>query len=145
LDTRSHSGGFRAEYAALGLPGRACARHFEHRFRFGHEPAASHLLHPDCSGVGRDRDRRSFGSKARPERDRLGTARHAGPQHDRADVSEPPLDEFVSSAACECRGLSMQNTPWWIWATTYLVWGLCTFAFLVLDPDPNPLLAISAG
>jgi len=39
----------------------------------------------------------------------------------------------------------MQNTPWWIWATTYLVWGLCTFAFLVLDPDPNPLLAISAG
>src|SRR5437016_4861112 len=36
-------------------------------------------------------------------------------------------------------------TPDWVWAAAGIAWVLCTAAFLTLDPDPNPLLAISAG
>ncbi len=39
----------------------------------------------------------------------------------------------------------MQKTPEWLWALAGAVWILCTVAFLALDPQPDALLAISAG
>ena len=37
------------------------------------------------------------------------------------------------------------HTPNWVWICAYLAAGLCAAAFLVIDPQPNLLLAVSAG
>jgi hypothetical protein len=39
----------------------------------------------------------------------------------------------------------MRATPFWVWTIAYLACGLCIVAFMALDPQPNALLAISAG
>src|SRR5947209_167517 len=41
--------------------------------------------------------------------------------------------------------MTMPRTPYWIWALAYLAGGLCALEFLTLDPNPDPLLAVSAG
>src|SRR5213594_2210414 len=39
----------------------------------------------------------------------------------------------------------MQHTPYRVWIMASLGWVLCAWAFLELDPNPNILLAVSAG